>query len=519
MSAPDAFHLRAEGLRKSFAGNEVLHGVDLDAHGGRVLALLGENGAGKSTTIKILAGDYRRDAGRILVDGAEVALSTPAEAEAVGVKVIFQEFLDAPELTVAENIGLGHLDHRLGWVRWGAVRRQAREILDQLGVDIPVEATVSTLSVAQRQILEIARALVADARLLILDEPTSALAAEEVANLFAFIRRLRERGVAIIYITHRLDEVEEIADDIIVFRDGNVVASGPATDFGSTDLIVAMVGEQLEELVGDAVGPQGLAAPPGGGSGAAPEGDRATRVARVEGATIAGLVEDVSFDVAAGQIVCLFGRLGCGALELAEALFGLRPLDAGTVEIDGRTGLPASPRAAIRRGVGFVPVDRKTQGILAGLTVAENLSVATWSLRGLGRLVLPRAVGSAYTRWSDTLHISAREGAAQPIETLSGGNQQKVVLGRWLERKSRLLVLAEPTRGVDVGARAEIYRVLHELADTGVGILVVSSDMDEVLRVADQVVVLSRGRVTQRLDRGELDRSALAHAAAMQLSA
>lgn len=512
-SGPDAFHLRAEGLRKSFAGNEVLHGVDLDAHGGRVLALLGENGAGKSTTIRILAGDYRRDAGRILVNGEEVALSTPAEAEAAGVKVIFQEFMDAPELTVAENIGLGHLDHRLGWVRWGSVRRQAREILDQLGVDIPVEAIVSTLSVAQRQILEIARALVADARLLILDEPTSALAADEVANLFTFIRRLRERGVAIIYITHRLDEVVQIADDVIVFRDGDVVTSGPANEFAAADLIHAMVGEQLEELVVDGAGP---VAPATRRSASATDRDR---VARVDGASITGIVEDVSFSVAAGQIVCLFGRLGCGALELAEAMFGLRMLDGGTMEIAGRTGQPTSPRDAIRRGVGFVPVDRKTQGILAGLTVAENLSVATWSLRALGRLVLPSTVGAAYSRWSDTLHISARQGAAQPIETLSGGNQQKVVLGRWLERESRLLVLAEPTRGVDVGARAEIYRVLHELAATGIGIVVISSDMDEVLRIGDEVVVLSRGRVTRRLERSELDRSALAHAAAMQLSA
>lgn len=501
----EPFVLRAEGLRKSFGGIEVLHGVDLEARGGRVLALLGENGAGKSTAIKILAGDYRRDAGRIRVNGDEVKIDMPSEAETVGVKVIFQEFLDAPELTVAENISLGHLTNRFGFVRWSAVQRRAAGVLDELGVDIPVDAEVGTLGVAQRQILEIARALVADARLLVLDEPTSALAAQEVANLFRFIRRLRERGVAIIYITHRLDEVQEIADDVVVFRDGSVVASGPAEEFSSADMVEAMVGQRLSEELSEEEREE--------------RPETGAPILQVEGAALSGIVEDVSFEVQGGQIVCLFGRLGCGALEIAEALFGSRPLDAGRVVIAGREGQPVSPAQAIDRGVGFVPVDRKTEGILTGLTVAENLSVATWSMRGLLATVRPGSVAQAFTRWRDTLHIAARQGAAQLVETLSGGNQQKVVLGRWLERESKLLILAEPTRGVDVGARAEIYRVLRELVSTGVGILVVSSDIEEVLRIADQVVVLSRGRVTRRLSRGELDHAALAHAAAMKLSA
>ena len=506
-STTEPFVFRAAGLRKSFGGVEVLHGVDLEAHGGRVLALLGENGAGKSTAIKILAGDYQRDDGRILVNGEEVKIDTPSEAEQVGVKVIFQEFLDAPELTVAENISLGHLTKRFGFVHWSAVQRRAADILNELGVDIPVDAEVGTLGVAQRQILEIARALVADARLLVLDEPTSALAAQEVANLFRFIRRLRKRGVAIIYITHRLDEVEEIADDVLVFRDGHVVASGPAREFSSADLVEAMVGQRLgNELT---------------------EADREDRhrpeatgpVLRVEDLKIAGVVEDINFEVRAGQILCLFGRLGCGALEIAEALFGSRQLDGGRVTIDGREGQPVSPAQAIQRGVGFVPVDRKTQGILTGLTVAENISVATWSSRGFLAAVRPRNVAQAFDRWRDTLHIAARQGARQAVETLSGGNQQKVVLGRWLERQSKLLVLAEPTRGVDVGARAEIYRVLRELAAGGVGILVVSSDIEEVLRISDEVVVLSRGSITRHFNRRELDHASLAQAAAMKLSA
>lgn len=498
------FVLRAEGLRKSFAGVEVLHGVDLEAHGGRVLALLGENGAGKSTAIKILAGDYRRDAGAIYVGGEQVDIDTPSQAEAVGVKVIFQEFMDAPELTVVENIALGHLPSRFGVVRWAEARRKAEAILDELGVEIPLNARVGALGVAERQILEIARALDADARLLILDEPTSALAAEEVEALFRFIRRLRERGVAIIYITHRLDEVEAIADDVIVFRDGDVVASGLAADFSTHELVEAMVGQRLQNELEEVA------------KEAEHEGERTVLpTLELAGASLPGLIEGVDLVVAPGEVVALFGRLGCGAVELAEAIFGLHPL-GGTVTIAGKVGQPASPAEAIARGVGFVPVDRKTQGILQGQSLSENISVASWGQRMLFSILRPSAIAKAYARWEDRLNISAMQGSGQAIETLSGGNQQKVVLGRWLEHESKLLILAEPTRGVDVGARAEIYHVLRGLAEQGLAVLIVSSDMDEVLRISNRAVVLSRGRVTAVFERHELDRAALAHAASMK---
>jgi ribose transport system ATP-binding protein len=505
----EPFHLVATGLRKSFSGNEVLHGVAIEAQGGRVLALLGENGAGKSTTVKILAGDYRRDDGEIRVNGQPVRIDSPADAQAVGVKVIFQEFMDAPELTVAENIALGALPNRFGIVNWRQTEQQARKILAELGVAIDPSRTVQSLGVAERQILEIARALVGDARLLILDEPTSALAAEEVEALFEFIRGLRRRGVAIIYITHRLDELAEIADDVVIFRDGYVVASGLVADMTTEDLIDAMVGKQLhhefEELeeqeeighVTDTVHP----------------------VLQLRDVTVSGHTEEVSFAVAPGEIVALFGRLGCGAVELAEAVFGLRPMTSGTVEIDAVEGKPHTPSQAIQRGVGFVPIDRKAQGILQGLNLSENISVASWSQRPLFSVLRPSVVAQAFDRWQERLNIAAKEGASQAIETLSGGNQQKVVLGRWLEHRSKILVLAEPTRGVDVGARAEIYQVLRGLAGDGVGILVISSDMDEVLRIADRVVVLSRGKVTSVLHRRDLSRQVLAHAASMKAGA
>lgn len=502
------YHLAVRGLRKSFGQVEVLHGVDLDARGGRVLALLGENGAGKSTTVKILAGDYVRDAGTITLNGEVVDIRSPRDAESAGVRVIFQEFLDAPDLSVAENISLGRLPNRGGLVDWRATRRRARDILDQLGVDLPLDAPVGRLGVAQRQIVEIGRALAADARLLILDEPTSALAAEEVENLFRFVRRLRDRGVAVIYITHRLDEVAEIADDVIVFRDGNVVASGPVESFDQHALVEAMVGHRLEDTIGDLHEHK-----PSTASG------RRAGLLEVRGASVAGHFTDITLSAYPGEIVSLFGRLGCGALEFVEALFGLRQLDRGTVIVAGRPGQPRDPSAAIRRGIGYLPVDRKSEGLLTGLTAGENISVVDWPRRARFGVLRPRMSAAAFERWQDELRIVAASGPSQPIETLSGGNQQKIMLGRWLEREARVLLLAEPTRGVDVGARAEIYRVLSRLADRGVAIVVVSSDIEEVLRISDRVVVFSRGRVADVVQRKEIDRVRLTRAAAMKETA
>lgn len=402
----EPFHLAVRGLRKSFGDVEVLHGVDLDARGGRVLALLGENGAGKSTTVKILAGDYTRDAGTMTLGGEPVDIDSPRAAEVVGVRVIFQEFLDAPHLSVAENISLGRLPRNRGLVDWRAARRRATDVLAQLGVDLPVDAPVGDLGVAQRQIVEIARALAADARLLILDEPTSALAADEVENLFRFVRRLREQGTAVIYITHRLDEVAAIADDVVVFRDGLVAAHGPVAQFDQNALVEAMVGHRLEDTIGDLR-----------------EHDPATRardgaLLEVSGATVAGQVVDVSLEAHAGEVLALFGRLGCGALEFAEALFGLRRLDAGTMRVGAVTGQPSGPSAAIRRGIGFLPVDRKSEGLLPGLSVSENLAVADWPRKSRRGLLRPSASAEAFGRWQSELHVAAPQGSGQPVETL-----------------------------------------------------------------------------------------------------
>ncbi len=493
--------LRATGLRKSFGGVEVLHGVDITVRGGEVLALLGENGAGKSTAIKILAGDYKRDAGVIVIDGQEADIRSPRDAGAYGLRVIYQEFSDAPDLTVAENLSLGRLPrNRFGLVDWAQVRRDARAILEKLGVDLPVRALVGTLGVAERQVLEIARALAGSARLLILDEPTSALTLEETDALFEFIHRLKAQGVAIIYITHRLDEVERIADTVLVFRDGYAVAEGAVSQFGRKQIVEAMVGHQLEEEVASLRVEGGRTGEP---------------VLVMEGATSEGAFHQVDLEVREGEILSLFGRIGCGALELAEAVFGLREMTGGSMRVGSASGPPSNPKDAIARfGIGFVPVDRKIDGLLTVLNVAENLSVASWPWMTRGGLLPPKATARVFDKWQETLDIRGKGGASQIVDTLSGGNQQKVVLARWLERQSRLLVLAEPTRGVDVGARAQIYQVLRRFAGQGIAVLIVSSDIEEVVRISDTIVVMSRGRVAARHQASEVDRAQLIRQAA-----
>ena len=497
----DAFELRAIGLRKSFGGVEVLHGVDLDVTGGTVLAVLGENGAGKSTAIKIISGAYVPDEGRIEIDGREVRILTPRDGQANGIRVIYQEMMNEPTLSVYENIFLGNLPNRNDLVRWADARKRTERILSDLGVSINPKSLMLELSVAEHQVVEIARALVADARVLIFDEPTSALSPEEVDHLFALIRRLRNEGVAIVYITHRLNEVPEIADEVVVFRDGNLVASGPIADFPHDRIVEAMTGEVYQAFEHHDI------------ASIEARGDRPAL--KVMAASAPPLFEDITLEVYQGEILGLFGRLGCGALEVGEALFGLRPLAGGTITIMDRDGQPKGPAQAKKRGLGFVPVDRKKQGLLSTLSVSENLTVASWSSLASAVGFLRRSVvAKRYNFWKDKLSIRATGGSNQDIDTLSGGNQQKVVLGRWLENNSSVLVLAEPTRGVDVGARAEIYEVLDKLADEGIAILIISTDAEEVLRISDRIIVMSDGRVTDVIPREEASMARLAASSA-----
>ena len=483
------FELNAREVRKSFGGVEVLHGVHLDATGGSVLALLGENGAGKSTLVKIIAGDYQPDSGEIVVDGESLTALTPATARARGIRMIFQEIADAPTLSVAENISMNRMPTRRGIVQWGVVRKRAARVLEQLGVDLDLDAQVGTLRIGERQIVEIARALSDEARCLVLDEPTAALSGQEVERLFGFVRRLREQGVAIVYITHRLDEVREISDRVTVLRDGNVVLEGVSKDLTRRDLVSAMVGRSVGDI----------------GRPAPPELHDAGACLRYSDATHPGAFQHVSLEVAVGEVMCLYGKIGSGTSEVVEAAFGMRPLAEGSIELDGRRIAFSGPRDAIEGGVGLLPADRQRESAFMVLSVAENLAAPSWPrLAAYRTFITSRVEAKAYRRWHEELSIRSRNDPDQPLGTLSGGNQQKVLLGRWLERRSRVLLLIEPTRGVDVGARQEIYRSIRQLAASGVGVLVATSDYEEVVQLADRAAVMARGAVTAVLSGDEI---------------
>jgi ribose transport system ATP-binding protein len=459
--------------------------VDLDAPRGSVLALLGENGAGKSTLVKIVAGDYQADAGEIRVGDDSYDSLDPVAARRLGIRIILQELSDAPHLTVAENILLGRWPAERGVVRWERMREAARRELDDLGVDLDVDAPVGTLRIGERQVVEIARALSDDARCLILDEPTAALAAKEVDALFEAIRRLRARGVALIYITHRLDEVERVADRVQVLRDGNTVLVGATSSSKRADLVSAMIGKNVAAIGRPPVRPE----------------DRASRPSlRFRDATRARTFAGVDFAVRPGEVVALYGKVGSGTNGLLEAAFGLTKLDGGSIEIEGHPLARTTPGHAIGAGVGFLPADRQREGLFMPLSVASNLSAPSWKALSKFGVITGRREAKVFWRWRDALRIRGRDDPSQVIATLSGGNQQKVMLGRWLQRDARVLLLVEPTRGVDVGARQDIYKSIRELASRLVAVLIATSDIEEVVQVADRALVMNRGRVVASLD-------------------
>jgi ribose transport system ATP-binding protein len=495
-----AVNLTARGVRKSFGGVEVLHGVDLDVAGGSILALLGENGAGKSTLVKILAGEYSPDEARIEIGDEAYSEMNPRSARAAGIRMIFQEFQDASTLSVAENVSLGRLPTRGGFlVSKRRMRRRAAAVLDQMNVKLDLDAPVGSLRIGERQVVEIARALSDEARVLILDEPTAALSQQEVDALFRYLRGLRDRGVAIIYITHRLDEVGALADRVEVLRDGEVAVVGETASFDRAALVSAMIGRTAAAV--------GRPEPRGWELGEEP----AIEFRRAE---LADVFEEVSLTVLPGEIVAVYGQLGSGSAELAECVFGLRKLTSGELHVRGRGAPDNGPASAIRLGVGFVPADRKREAIFAVRPVCENVAAPSWRRLSTAHFLIRRiAEIRAYLRWHRELHIRSRDDPLQQIITLSGGNQQKVVLGRWLESGAPVLVLVEPTRGVDVGARAELYRSMRGLAKQGIAILVATSDYEEVVQVADRAFVLSRGRVAAEFEGDAIRTSALLAAA------
>jgi ribose transport system ATP-binding protein len=476
--------VEVEGITKSFGGVEVLHGVDLVATGGSVLALLGENGAGKSTLMKILIGDQAPDAGRITFDGEDITGASPSHAAAIGIRMVFQELSDAPPLTVTENICLGRWPTRHGRVDWRAAHERAVAALARLGSDIDPDRKVRSLRIGERQVVEIARALWGNTRCLILDEPTAALSAGESDRLFDIILRLRSTGVAIIYITHRLDEVRRIADRVQVLRDGATVLEGAVAEHDRDALVEAMVGRPVDATKRpEATRPEADVAP----------------VIKVGDLASDRSFANVSFELRPGEILALYGRIGAGTQEVAETIYGVRGATSGTIELGGRVSSIHGPTAAIRLGIGLLPGDRQRDGALMNRSVAENLCAASWPTLSRRGVITGRREATAYRRWHDRLHIRSRNDPRQTMATLSGGNQQKVLLGRWLERDVKVLVLVEPTRGVDVGAREEIYRAIRALTARGLAVLVATSDHEEVVQLADRALIMVRGRIVREL--------------------
>ncbi len=487
--------LSATGIRKSFGGVEVLHGVDLHLRRGEVLALLGENGAGKSTLVKILSGNYVPDAGEITFDGITHSSLDPVLAKKAGIAMIFQEIADAPDLTVAENVTLGRWPKKNGLVDWAEMRRLAREALGMLGgSDIDVTLPVRRLSIGQRQLLEIARNVSGDARILVLDEPTAALSSSEVDRLFETVERLKASGMAMVYITHRLDEVTRIGDRVQVLRDGHLTLDKPVADVDRAMMVSAMIGREGGRIE----------RPP-----AAPEfGDVA-----IEATSLSApfLFEDVSFSCREGEVLALYGKVGSGTAESVESIFGLHRLTSGNVRLFGQESTTKSPVNAVRAGLGYLPADRKREGIFAARSAAENLSAPSWPILGKWWIVRSALEWAPFIRWRKELKIRSQDTPGQLIATLSGGNQQKVLLARWFQRQSKVLLLVEPTRGVDVGARADIYEILRKTAqEDGRAVIIATSDGDEVVQVADRVLVMDRGRITKEIVGDNIAGSALA---------
>jgi rhamnose transport system ATP-binding protein len=488
--------LELRNVSKTFPGVKALDGVHFELRSGEIHALMGENGAGKSTFIKIITGVYHPDCGEIFINGGPATVKTPLDAQALGIAAIYQHVTCFPDITVAENIFMGHekTAKPFNRVDWKTMNNEAGKLLDQLDANFDCRAEMGSLSIAQQQIVEIAKALSANTRIIIMDEPTAPLSSRECEDLYHITETLREKGVSIIFISHRFVDMYRLADRVTIFRDGRYINTWNKADVLEHDLVVAMVGREIVQFF-----PKRDVVP-------------GEEIFRVEGLSRTGFFRDVSFSVRAGEIVALTGLVGAGRTEVCEAVYGVTSYDSGTVTLGGETLPPLQPHEAISRGVGFLPEDRLKQGLVLRWEIAKNISLpALEKFLRYGFVDIEKENQEAG-------EISGRLGVKavsvhDKVSTLSGGNQQKVIVCKLLTGNMKLIILDEPTKGVDVGAKTAIYEIMNELAKEGYGIIMVSSEMPEVLGMSDRIVVMHEGRVTAVFDTRDADQAKILKAA------
>lgn len=494
-ATPDTAVLALSGALKTFGPVIALADGTIELRSGEIHALCGENGAGKSTLVKILAGLYTPDEGAFSVAGSPVHFRSVADSKAAGISVIYQEPTLFPDLSVAENIFIGRQPRRrIGLIDHQRMRADAAALFARLGVELDPARTAEGLSIADQQIIEIAKAISLDARVLVMDEPTAALSGVEVERLFTVARSLRDAGAAILFISHRFDEVFSLSDRITVMRDGRYIATHSTAETSIEAIVRDMVGREVDSLYPKT------------------ETEPGEPVLTVAGLQRRGVFTGIDFEVRSGEIVALAGLVGAGRTEVARAIFGIDKYDAGSVAVRGRKLKPGQPKAAIAAGIGFVPEDRRKQGLVMGLSVGRNTTLTLRDRFRTAGLINGRAERAAAREWTSKLQVKAAS-LDQPVSTLSGGNQQKVVLAKWLATEPVLLIIDEPTRGIDVGTKSEVHRLISELAGEGLAILMISSELPEVLGMADRVLVMHEGRISAELDRSEASAEAVMHAA------
>ena len=478
MSETNGIVLKMDNITKTFPGVVALDNVSIDLKKGEVLGILGENGAGKSTLIKILAGNYIKDSGDIYVDGQKFEIKGPAEATASGIRVIYQELNTLNNLTVTENIFVGEqiVKGPFRTVDWKAMTKKAVELLDSLNVKLDPNAIIGDLTVSEKQIVEIAKAISKEAKILVMDEPTAALSAEETQSLFKIIGTLKARGVSIIYISHRLKEIFEITDRVTVLRDGKKVGTTKTKETTANRLVELMVGRDIKEMypkrkvdIGDVV-------------------------MQVENLAAEGF-SDISFELKKGEILGIFGLLGSGRTSLVKALFGANKIKSGSIKINGKVVSLKSPNAARNEKIGLVPLDRKAEGLALIMGVKQNITLANIEEIGKSFLISKATERNKAANWVKEVGIKTPT-LEQEVNSLSGGNQQKVVLAKWLESGSQIIILNEPTRGIDVGAKIEIYKLMQDLCERGSSVIMISSELPEIMSIADRIIVMSKGRFT-----------------------